>query len=183
VLLAAPEPGRPAVVMPQEAMGELQVRHLAARGHRHLGYAAPTDPRVRSFRELRLAGARKACVELGLDPPHVVEFDLTLDGAVAAVKQWAKASVTGVVAYNDEFGVALLAGMRELGLTAPGDLAVIGVDNEPLSQFSYPPLTTVDLNLRTTAADLVDLVVNGITGQVPPAPRRDPISLVERASA
>ncbi|WP_372491871.1 substrate-binding domain-containing protein [Nocardiopsis dassonvillei] len=38
-------------------------------------------------------------------------------------------SVTGVCTFNDETAIAVLAGMREHALSAPADMAVIGVDD------------------------------------------------------
>ena len=40
------------------------------------------------------------------------------------------------MAYNDDVGGALLARASALGSRVPQDLAVIGVDNEPLGQFT-----------------------------------------------
>src|SRR5450755_2432238 len=51
--------------------------------------------------------------------------------------------VTAVCAYNDETGLAVLAGMRTQGVTAPQDLAVIGVDDIPAARLNAPALTTV----------------------------------------
>ena len=119
----------------QIMVGRLQVEHLAARGHTVLGYAAPDDERVSAFFRLRLEGVRLACMELGLDEPDVIRVPLEVPGAVAAVSRWCSASepVTAVCAYNDEVAFAVLAAMRRLGLDAPRDLAVIGVDNIPLA--------------------------------------------------
>lgn len=181
-------PGRDgnAHAIPQSLIGDLQVQHLAATGHRHLAYAAPRDPRVRVFLEPRLDGVRRACLDLGLDQPVTTEIDLDARDAAAAVQQWRAADprITAVCAYNDDLAFAVLAGMRTLGLSAPGDLAVIGVDNVPLSPFAAPPLTTVDPNQAVTAAHLARVVINGLAGKrPPPAPRSDAFTLVVRESA
>lgn len=62
------------------------------------------------------------------------------------MEQWREAGVSAVATYNDEYAFAILAGMRALGLSAPEDLAVIGVDDVQLSKFAAPPLTTVTLS-------------------------------------
>jgi DNA-binding LacI/PurR family transcriptional regulator len=173
-------------VVPQELTGALQVQHLAARGHRRIGYAAPRDQRLHGFLHLRLDGARRECLDLGLDAPVVEELELDVDSAKRAVERWRQLDqpVTAVCAYNDDYAFALLAGMRELDLAAPEDLAIIGVDNVPLAAFAYPPLTTVDQNIPLIAAHLAQVVVDQIAGVAPPpAPRSDAFSLVVRASA
>ena len=49
--------------------------------------------------------------------------------------------VTAACAYNDETALALLAGLRGRGLTAPDDLAVVGVDDIPVAILADPALS------------------------------------------
>lgn len=174
------------LAVPQHLIGRMQVEHLAATGHRHIGYAGPGDPRVHAFYDLRLDGARSACVELGLDLPIVYQVPLDTGAAATAVRAWWEADprVSGVCAYNDETAFALLAGAREVGLSVPTDLAVIGVDNIPLAPFAHPPLTSIDNNIDLVSAHLAEMIVSGIAGKRPPSPpRSDAITLVIRESA
>jgi len=174
------------LVVPNELIGRLQASHLAAAGHRHIGYAAPTDARVKPIFDLRLSGVRAGCLELGLDEPIVQPVALDVDSAASAASAWRLADppVTAVCAYNDEVAFALLAGMRALRLTAPDDLAVIGVDNVPTAPFASPPLTTVDQDIAAISVHLSRMVTHGIAGKRPPRPpRSDVITLVVRESA
>ncbi|WP_262060202.1 LacI family DNA-binding transcriptional regulator [Streptomyces sp. STR69] len=174
------------LTIPQTLIGAMQVERLADTGHVRLGYAAPGDPRLRDFLTLRLEGARTACAERGLEPPVLLDVPLDIGAAAAAAEQWHSAvpAVTGVCAYNDETAFALLAGMRRVGLSAPGDLAVIGVDNDKLAPFAMPPLTTIDNNLDVVVGRLARMIVSGVTGRALPAsPQVTPLSLVVRESA
>ncbi|GAA2737304.1 LacI family DNA-binding transcriptional regulator [Pedococcus aerophilus] len=150
----------------QRGIGRLQVRHLCEAGHRTLGYAAATDPRVSQFVELRLEGVRAACADAGLPAPQVIPVEQSLDSAVQAVRGWRKAAAppTAVAAYNDDVAIAVLAGLRAQGLTAPDDLAVIGVDDGPAAPFTVPPLTTVSQALDAQARHLAGVVVKGLQG-------------------
>lgn len=184
--LLEPRSDEATLSVPQMLIGRLQVEHLAAAGHRHIGYAVPADVRLSDFLRLRREGARMACVELGLDLPD--ERDVPMDAALAevAVRGWraAEPPVTAVCAYNDEVAFALLAGMRAAGLRAPEDLAVIGVDNIALAAFADPPLTTVDQNIDVVAGHLAELVAAGIAGRpLPRMPRTESLTLVVRDSA
>ena len=84
------------------------------------GFAYPKDLRLQYFAQPRLAGVREACTQLGLDPPIIVTMELTLTGAIDAIKVWIGATppITAVCAYNDDIALALLVGMRQLGLKA-----------------------------------------------------------------
>ncbi len=170
--------------IPQQRVGRVQAEHLAATGHRMVGYAFPDDERVRMFAEPRLDGARQACIDLGLEQPLVRPVPLDAGAAADAVSAWRDAGVTGVCAYNDDVAIAVLAGLRSLGLTAPDDLAVVGVDDVPTARLAAPPLTTVSSGQSVIAEHLARSIVASLAGQ--PAPRRpgsDIVQLVRRASA
>jgi len=174
------------VVFPQELVGAMQVQHLAAGGRHRTAFIAPRDPRLANFAELRIDGARAAASDLGLPEPLVEHIDPTRDEAVTVLEQWAGLTdpVTGIAAYNDHFAAAVLAAARDLQIPVPGRLAVIGVDNDPLSEFTAPPLTTIDQHTELIAANLATLIVDGIAGAPPQKPAHtDAVSLIVRESA
>lgn len=182
----APTSGHPGTTVPQTVIGRLQAEHLAATGHRRLGYAAPDDARVSDFYRLRLDGVRSTCLDLGLDDPVIIPVHLDAADGERAVQRWRALDppVTGVCAYNDETAFALVAGLHRAGLSAPGDLAVIGVDNIPLAKLASPPLTTVDQNVDTMAAYLAGSIVHLVQGGTAPAPLgEDTVTLIVRESA
>jgi DNA-binding LacI/PurR family transcriptional regulator len=159
-----------ALVVPHDSIGRLQVAHLAATGHRRLGYAAPSDPRLRAFLVPRLKGARAECRRLRLPAPAVARMSLDAGAARTAVLSWRETEVTAVCAYNDEIAFAVLAGARGAGVAVPSQLAVIGVDDVPLAPFALPPLTTIRFDFATTARHLTAVVAAGIRGGDPPPP-------------
>ena len=114
---------------------------------------------------------------------HTVPLDA--DEAAVAVQLWRGASaVSAVCAYNDEVALAVLAGLRLLGLAAPGDLAVIGVDDIPVARLAAPPLTTVTTDQAAVAQHLADTIVAVIAGGAePPGPGADIVQVIRRASA
>jgi DNA-binding LacI/PurR family transcriptional regulator len=73
--------------------------------------------------------------------------------------------VTGVCAFNDETAIAVLAGMRERGLTAPADLAVIGVYDIPIARLTAPPLTTVGLDMPQAARGRAEMIMVSLAGR------------------
>jgi DNA-binding LacI/PurR family transcriptional regulator len=182
-LLTGDTPSGRTAVVPQEHIGELQLQHLASRGHTRIGYAAVTDARLEPFLRLRVLGAQQAAISLGIHAPDVVDVGSSLEQVVPAVRRWRSRGVTAVAAYNDEIAAALLAAMRDLGLAAPHDLALIGADDEPLSRYLMPPLTTVRQNAEVVARQLAQVVVEGIAGRpAPHLPSTDAIEVVDRSS-
>lgn len=174
-------PGEPS--FSQTRIGRAQVRHLASRGHRRLGYAAVTDPRLSEFAEGRLAGVRLECAELGLPEPVVEPVELEVGSAARAVRAWRTAGVTAVATYNDEVALAVLAGLRAEGCAVPDDVAVIGVDDIPAARLAAPPLTTVSQSIERQATHLAVSVLAALDGHEDPRPRpEDVLEVIVRAS-
>jgi DNA-binding LacI/PurR family transcriptional regulator len=165
-------------------VGRLQAEHLIGHGHRRVGYAMPVHPGLQEMAEDRLEGARSACAAAGLDPPVVANLGLEIADAASAVGQWTGQSVTGVCAFNDETAIAILAGMRERGLAAPADLAVIGVDDIPTARLAAPPLTTVGFDLHRAGRQRAEMVMASLAGRRPrPVAAREDWKVIERSSA
>ncbi|MEV6106453.1 LacI family DNA-binding transcriptional regulator [Streptomyces sp. NPDC051940] len=152
------------------AVGRLQAEHLVARGHRRLGYALPPDPALQPMAESRLLGAATACAQAGVAAPVVLETPLEAADAARAVAGWRAQSVTGVCAFNDETATAVLSGLRRHGLTAPGDLAVVGADDIPTARLTDPPLTTVAFDLRAAGRHRAEVIAAALEGREPHLP-------------
>jgi DNA-binding LacI/PurR family transcriptional regulator len=178
--------GRDTFALFQQHIGRLQAEHLIAAGHRRLGFALPDDDRLTAFASRRLAGARSACARAGLRPPLTQQVALDVPSAVTAVELWTRgrAGVSAVCGYNDEVAIAVLRGMRERGLRAPDDLAVVGVDNLPVGALYSPSLTTVTTGMAQMGEHLAAAVVHVVLGGPPlDGPSPDLIRLVRRESA
>lgn len=163
----------------QRWIGRVQAEHLVTTGRHRLGYALPDDDRLSAFAGPRLEGVRQACAELGLDEPVTQTFALDRVSAAQAVQRLP--GVTGICAYNDEVALAALAGMRAARLTAPDDIAVVGVDDTPAAALTFPALTTVATGMSTLGQYLATAVAHALEGKpAPPGPGPDVIRLVRR---
>lgn len=178
----------------QQEIGRRQAEHLAAAGHTRLGFALPDDDRLEMFSRHRLDGVRQVCARLGLPEPDARLVSLgspagprSADSTASAVEHWHRTvtpRVTAVCAYNDEVALAVLADLREHGLAAPEDLAVIGADDVPAAALAFPPLTTVSVATDAIGTRLAEAVLNVLAGQPPPpGPGPEAIGLVRRSTA
>ncbi|NEA98757.1 LacI family DNA-binding transcriptional regulator [Streptomyces sp. SID13726] len=169
----------------EEPIGAAQARYLAASHHR-LGYAAPDLGRLDALVRPRLDGVRKVCAELGLPEPEVRTVPLDARDAAEAVRGWlaVDAPVTGVCAFNDDVALAVLAGLAHLGLRAPDDLAVIGVDDISYAALSQPPLTTIVRDTDAIARNMARRLVETLDRrEVTADPLQDPLRVRVRESA
>lgn len=176
------EPGL--VLFPGVQTGRLQAEHLAARGHRRIGYAWPSDPRLETFARARLDGVRQACLDLDLDQPQVENSSFEADEIGRAVHAWTAAGVTGICAFNDELAIGLIQTALAAGHKVPDDLGVVGVDNLPWGALSNPALTTVTPHPDRIGEVVAEHVLAGLEGRTSTERvSSDSLSLIVRASA
>ncbi|MET8978151.1 LacI family DNA-binding transcriptional regulator [Streptomyces sp. NPDC004539] len=154
----------------EHSIARLQVERLLMAGHRRLGYARPHDERLAEASERRLDALERVCAEHGVTAPVAMATPSDDEGAgaaVDAVAAWREMTpaVTGVCAHDAVAALAVLAGLRELGLTVPADLAVIGAVDSPAARLAAPPLTMVAVDMRGTARHLVQAVTSLLEGR------------------
>ena len=66
---------------------------------------------------------------------------------------------TAVMAMNDAMAIGIIRAARSLGLRVPGDLSVVGFNDEPEAATCDPPLTTVSNPRRALARRAVELLL------------------------
>lgn len=181
-LLSSGAGGEEADADDQAGLGRLQVAHLTGRGHTRLGWVGPNGPALSIFAEPRLRGVVEGCRSAGLEPPSLVRARLTRTGSLDAIASLTDAGVTGIAAYNDEVAIGLLGAALAHGLAVPADLAIIGVDNIPLSGLVTPPLTTIDLHNDASARATAHRVLAALGVEREPTEERGEATIVVRAS-
>jgi LacI family transcriptional regulator len=124
------------------------VQHLAALKHTRIAFVAGPST-------LKSAMARKVAFEatmqeLGLDvsPEMIVEGDHRMEGGMRALVQLAglPQRPTAILCSNDMTAVGVMREAYERGIVIPRDLSLVGFDDIRLSQFTTPPLTTVQMS-------------------------------------
>ncbi|MGG5753495.1 LacI family DNA-binding transcriptional regulator [Zafaria sp. Z1313] len=125
-----------------------QLRYLAERGHRHIALACPRDDIDERVVALRLSHARRAAQSLGLPEPGLVVVGPSRDEAVAALARMRRErpSVTAIAAFNDDTALLALTALRDLGMSVPSELAVMGFDEGPHGAIWQPSLTTLRID-------------------------------------
>lgn len=141
-----------------------------------------------TFGHERAAGYRRALEEAGIQPePNLVHF---ADGGSAGaglktVRRVLKDRVAfrSVLALSDALAVGAMRAVREAGLRVPEDVAVMGMNNDDVAEYTEPPLSSVDLQAeqlgKEAAAMLLDSIEGVLTG---PDRRLVPHTLVTRDS-
>jgi len=148
--------------------GYLATRHLIELGHTRIGYISGATATV--SRQERQGGYLDALKEAGIATnadliaatPAAFGFDDTNaadHGRSAATELLGRPErPTGIVAFNDMHALGACAAVRDMGLTVPRDISVVGIDDILLGRLFEPALTTVHQPVDALAEATVDLL-------------------------
>jgi DNA-binding LacI/PurR family transcriptional regulator len=179
---------------------ELAAAHIGELGHRRAGVLGfdlvadgvfgPASPaRVESarFRVTRdrvagyLAGlARFGIVDVPIWEARCGDQQLGHEGALWLMAR--EPRPTALLCMSDELALGAIRAIRELGMSVPRDVSVIGFDDTPAARWSDPPLTTVRQDLVEKGRRAGELVLRMLNRASPGHPVTIPVDLVTRAS-
>ena len=156
-----------------------QVGYLASRGHERIALALPD--RDTPLRSVRQRFADRAAAARGLAP--LVPFTVPGPSSTAGSSRTTAADslsallalaepVSAVAAFDDDVALRVLAAMRPLGLSAPGDLAVIGFDDNGYGALAAPALTTVHIDAEAHGRQAARAILGLPAGDLAPVPGR-----------
>jgi LacI family transcriptional regulator len=149
VLIHQTPPGSmdiPCVTVENKAASRKMVEHLIeTHGRRRIIFLKGPEGQEDSYwREMGYREALEA-YDIPFDPNRVApgEFDRTV--AATSVKQLLTAGLEmdAVFSGDDEAAVGVLEALQAAGKRVPQDVAVVGFDDQRLSAYLIPPLTTV----------------------------------------
>ena len=158
-------------------------RHLIERGRRHI--ALITGPQDMPAGVDRLTGWRQAMEEHGLDTSLVEYGDFSpLSGVEAMRRLLARGRpIDGLFATNDQMAAGAYSAIREAGLDIPGDIAVVGYDDDYFGLTATPPLTTVHQPSIGLGETMARVLVRRIEGEEVERVTLLPTELVVRQSS
>jgi len=146
-------------------------RHLITGGHKRI--AVITGLTHTAPAQMRLKGIIKAFKEAGLilDSALVRNGDWERTSGYECMKDILKTErddlPTAVIAMNDLMAVGAMDAIKQASLRVPDDISVVGFDNREVSEFVFPMLTTVEIDLKAigyTAAQMATQKLSG-TGE------------------
>ena len=166
---SVPTGGNITAVIPDEEGGaRAAVGALLEAGHTRIGFLNNTDD-VPATRQ-RLRAFRDMLDEAGLDggaAPVESAVSEVHGGYEAARRMLSRADrPTGLFCYNDRMAMGAYRAAAELGLGIPGDLSVVGFDDQELIAANFTPgLTTVALPHYEMGAWATNHLIDAIEGK------------------
>ncbi|MEZ2388286.1 LacI family DNA-binding transcriptional regulator [bacterium RCC_150] len=167
-------------VIPDEVSGgRAATEHLLQLGHRDIAFlaGAATSPAV----PLRIKGHREALAKLGIpareDRIFTAGWDIN-DGFHGAMKLLDGASQadrpTAIACANDRLAIGVALAAARLGLSVPGELSIMGYDDESrIAGTMVPALTTMALPLREMGAAAMGMLLKQIEDHEPTSDGND----------
>ncbi len=175
----------PSVCLDDEEVARLATHHLLEQGHRRI--ALITGPLTEDCSVDRRLGFIQALTAAGVafDESLAYEGDWSATSGHAALMRFAQHGnlPEAVFAQNDRMALGVLRAARNLGLRVPEQLAVIGVDDMPLSSHFDPPLTTMRQDMQGIGREAARILLNRLTNSPSlPVHIKMPAELVIRQS-
>ncbi len=159
-------PSFPWVETDDAQIADLAAEHLLERGFKHLGFYGDARFNWSRWREKQFAAkVRAAGQRFHRHEPRAAGNDVA--ALTGDLGRWLVSlpKPVGLMAGYDICGQQVLDACRQTGLAVPGEVAVIGVDNdELLCDLAWPPLSSVIPNTHHTgfeAAALLDRMMRG----------------------
>lgn len=158
----------PFVINSNRFSSSAATEHLIKRGHRRIAYFS--GPLGLSLSDERRKGFLSAMESHGLevDEALVYEGDFYLDsGYDLALQLLALPNPpTALVAASDEMAIGAMKAARKLGISVPGEFAVIGFDDIKMASICDPALTTMAQPKEALGSASVEMLISIMKGEL-----------------
>jgi len=148
------------VIIDNFGVAKQAVELLLERGCRRIAFfGGPAEVQISNR---RFEGYRAALLAHGqsIIPRHVVHTEFNPESAYHAANELLSSTSPpdAILAFSDQFAYTLYRRARELGISIPKELMLIGFNNEPATALLLPALSTVDqpaYEMGKTAAEIL----------------------------
>jgi LacI family repressor for deo operon, udp, cdd, tsx, nupC, and nupG len=163
-----PDARLPTVGIDNVAAAKAAVLHLIEAGHRRVAHIA--GPVANVLTKERLVGYLAAMRSVGLEPDAgaIVHGDFSIASGRQAVRAFMgiEKRPSAIFASNDEMAMGAIGELKRLGLSVPGDVAVVGFDDIEFSEICDPPLTTIHQPRFEMGQVAMSLLVRRLRGDI-----------------
>ncbi|MCC9196739.1 LacI family DNA-binding transcriptional regulator [Arthrobacter sp. zg-Y820] len=156
----------------QEYAARLAVAHLADLGHRTIAHLAGPEQWMDAQR--RAAGWREELQARGLAAAPPMTGNWGSESGYRNGLEFDVAAHTAVFVANDQMALGFTRALHERGISVPGDISVVGFDDQPEAAYFLPPLTTIRQDFRAMGRYCIDRLLQQIAGSGASGPGSPP---------
>ncbi|MDE6406546.1 MAG: LacI family DNA-binding transcriptional regulator [Lachnospiraceae bacterium] len=180
-------PYTPAVIPDDEKAACEMTRYLISMGHRKIGILAGKADNIHTGSRLR--GHQRALFEENIlyNPGWVRYGDWERRSGYRFAGELVDEGVTAIFCMNDRMAGGVYDYFREHGIRVGDDISVAGFDNQEISQYCSPALTTMELPLYEIGTEAAAILLESLDTDEKSGPdgvmeRSIPCKLIERES-
>ncbi len=147
------------------------VQYLVSRGHKRIAAIAwPEDSRIGNERECGYLDAMDAA-NLHIHPQWVQRgegvYDFGRRACLCLLNMPREHRPTAMIALSDTMAIGAMHALQERNLQAGRDVAVIGFDDAPMSQYLQPALTTIRQPIHLAGRKCIEMLVDLMNERFP----------------
>ena len=155
-------------------------RHFAVLGHRHVGVLHGTVAgNDRTERRLNALAEQEFGIEFTF-----FEVGVSMAGGLDGIAQIQRAhpEITGALGLSDVIAHGALHRLNALHIRVPDEFSIMGIENLPGSEFTYPQLTSVRLSVEQMGELSASAIISWLRTEIRPASAHLPVELVPRGA-
>ena len=156
-------PRASSVAVDDRSMGRMVAEELLNNGHRRIAVFG-SNPVAGDSLAMRFQGFCDAFTDRGLSYDRTLyretRFSFEAGYDVARTFFAERPDTTALFAMSDTVAVGAIRALRDLGMSVPEDVSVIGFDGVDIGRFTLPRLTTVEQPVEEIARRSVNLLLD-----------------------
>jgi len=159
--------------------------YLIELGHTHIGIISGQRDSQIYFD--RFSGIARALAEDNIifEESMIVGDNYSFETGVSGIQHLMRPEnrPTAVICFSDDIAIGAIHGAKEMGLHVPDDVSITGFDDNVVSRYYDPPLTTIEQPAAEMGKRAANMLIEIINGN-PPARLREvlPYKLIIRKS-
>lgn len=150
----------PSVIFDDEKGSYDITKFLISKGHRKIGVIAGIDSNLHTQR--RSLGYQKALFEeqVLFNPDWIQYGDWKRRSGYIQAEKLVKEGITAIFCMNDLMAAGAYDYLYENNITVGKDVSIVGYDNNEISEYLRPGLTTVDIPLKRIGKTAAEYFIN-----------------------
>lgn len=154
----------PSVVFDDDQGGYDMTKYLISNGHRKIGVIAGTSDNIHT--QMRSFGYQRALFEENIlfNPNWIKHGDWEREAGYIQAEEIIKEGVTAIFCMNDLMAAGAYDYLYENNITVGRDISIVGFDNNEISEYLRPQLTTINIPMKkigkTAAEYFIGLIEN-----------------------
>ena len=160
-------------------------KYLINLNHRKIAHIAGDKYKFSSIE--RIKGYKKALQDsnIPINNELIINSEFIEEGGYKAAKKLFSENVkpTAIFAGNDKIAIGAMKAIKEMGLRVPEDVSIIGFDNIEECKYTFPSLSTMEIQLTKMAELATNTIIDSIEKNTNIFSYYNiPVKLVERSS-